>query len=104
MGNILSRRSCLANNWFVWDFSWTSFSFLLGRKVGVEVMTSHNITEIGATVLSGFMVILLFSLIGLLVWAVIQTWGLVGFVLFFGVFIGLGYLSYLIGKLIFGGY
>ena len=64
----------------------------------------YDITEIGTTVLSGFMVILLFSLIGLFVWAVIQTWGLVGFVLFFGVFIGLGYLSYLIGKLIFGGY
>ena len=99
MGNILSRRSHLANNWFVWDFSWTSFSFLLGRKVGVEVMMWPYDTEymIDRTLVGGAAILSILSillLIGLLI-------GLFGLLTFIVILLGLGvfgFLSHWVGK------
>ena len=99
MGNILSRRSCLVNNWFVWDFSWTSFSFLLGWKGGVEVMMWPYDTEdvITRTLVGGAAILCILSIL-LLVGLLIGLFGLVPFIV---IFLGLGvfcFLSYWVGK------
>ena len=99
MGNILSRRSCLANNWFVWDFSWTSFSFLLGWKGGVEVMMWPYDTEdvITRTLVGGAAILSILSIL-LLIGMIIGLFGLLTFIV---ILLGLGsflFLSYWVGK------